>query len=261
MARLVRVVRAAVERPAVGRQEDRHRPAALPGHRLDGAHVDLVEVGPLLAVHLDRHEVLVHVGRRGRVLERLALHDVAPVARGVADREEDRPVEQLRPGERVAAPREPVDRVVGVLEQVGARLAGEAVGHGPSVAHAESVSRTGVRAHRRWGQNRQIGTDLGNGSMVFVRRTEVRSLPATERWRLFAEVAVDRETAWFDPCGALRRRRPRVGGVRRAGSGRRPDRPRPEGRAHRRTGRRRHRTAIAPRPAPRPPSPASTRPT
>ena len=190
VARLVRVVGAAVERPAVGRQEDRHRPAALPGHRLDGAHVQLVEVGALLAVHLDRHEVVVHVGRGRRVLERLALHDVAPVAGGVADREEDRPIEQLRAGERVAAPREPVDRVVGVLEQVGARLAGEAVRHGPSVAHAVR-SRSGVRAHRRWGQNRQIGTDLGNGSMVFVRRTEVRSLPATERWRLFAEVAVE----------------------------------------------------------------------
>ena len=67
--------------------------------------------------------------------------------------------------------------------------------------------------------------------MVFARRTAVRSLPATERWRLFAEVAVDRETAWFDRCRALRRRRPRVGGIRRAGSGRRPLRPRPQGRA------------------------------
>ena len=47
----------AVERPAVGRQEHAHRPAAAAGHRLDGAHVDLVEVGPLLAVDLDRDEV------------------------------------------------------------------------------------------------------------------------------------------------------------------------------------------------------------
>ena len=80
VARLVRVVGAAVERPAVGREEDRHRPPAAAGHRLDGAHVELVEVGALLAVDLDRDEVLVEVVRRGAVLERLALHHVAPVA-------------------------------------------------------------------------------------------------------------------------------------------------------------------------------------
>ena len=61
VARLVREVRAAVERLAVGRQEHRHRPAAAAGHRLDGRHVDRVEVGALLAVDLDRHEA----GRSG----------------------------------------------------------------------------------------------------------------------------------------------------------------------------------------------------
>ena len=59
-----REVGAAVERLEVGREEDRHRPAAVPGHRLDGGHVDLVEVGPLLAVDLDVDEVLVHQPRR-----------------------------------------------------------------------------------------------------------------------------------------------------------------------------------------------------
>ena len=42
-----------------GVRNTRHRPAALAGHRLDGAHVDLVEVRPLLAVDLDRDELLV----------------------------------------------------------------------------------------------------------------------------------------------------------------------------------------------------------
>ena len=129
VARLVREVRAAVERPAVRRQEDAHRPAAAARHRLDGGHVDLVQVGPLLAVHLDRDEALVQVPRRPRVLERLALHDVAPVARRVADREEDRAIEDRRSRERIGSPREPVDRVVRVLQQVRAGLAGEAVGH------------------------------------------------------------------------------------------------------------------------------------
>ena len=76
----------------VGREEDGHRPAAVPGQRDDRVHVDRVEVGPLLAVDLDVDEVLVHQRRRLLVLERLVLHHVAPVAGGVADREQDRPV-------------------------------------------------------------------------------------------------------------------------------------------------------------------------
>ena len=92
MARLVGEVGAAEERPPVGRQEDAHGPAAAPGHGLHGVHVDAVEVGALLAVDLDGDEVLVEVGGGGLVLERLALHDVAPVAGGVADGQEDGPV-------------------------------------------------------------------------------------------------------------------------------------------------------------------------
>ena len=51
--RLGRVVRAAEERLARRREEDRHRPAALPAERDDGVHVDRVDVGTLFAVDLD----------------------------------------------------------------------------------------------------------------------------------------------------------------------------------------------------------------
>ena len=121
--RLRREVGAAVERLAVGRQEHGHRPAAVPGSELDdGVHVDGVEVGPLLAVDLDVHEQPVHQLRGLGVLERLVRHHVAPVAGGVADREQDRPVLPPRPLQRLLAPRVPVHRVVGVLQQVGAGL-------------------------------------------------------------------------------------------------------------------------------------------
>ena len=50
-----RKVRAAEERAAVGGQEHRHRPAA-GAERLERGHVDLVDVGPLLAVDLDADE-------------------------------------------------------------------------------------------------------------------------------------------------------------------------------------------------------------
>ena len=145
VARLVREVRAAVEGPPVRRQEHGHRPAATAGHGLDRGHVDLVEVRPLLAVDLDGDEAIVEVCRGRRVLERFALHDVAPVTGRVADAQEDRPVEQLRAGQRVRTPGKPVHGVVRVLEQVRTRLSGEAVGHRSMVrgARRSRADRTG----------------------------------------------------------------------------------------------------------------------
>jgi hypothetical protein len=125
--RLGRVVGAAEERLTVRRQEDGHRPATVAGERDDRVHVDRVEVGPLLAVHLDADEVLVHHTRGQRVLERLALHHMAPVARCVADREQDGLVLVARLLERRLVPRLPVDGVVRVLQQVGRRLLCEAI--------------------------------------------------------------------------------------------------------------------------------------
>ena len=63
LARLGREVGAGVERHAVGREEHVQRPAAAAGHRLDGVHVDRVDVGALLAVDLDADEALVHQRR------------------------------------------------------------------------------------------------------------------------------------------------------------------------------------------------------
>ena len=125
-----REVGAGVERLAVGREEHRHRPAAMAGHRLHRAHVDGVDIRALFAVDLDVDEELVHERGDLLVLERLALHHVAPVAGGVADAEEDRLVLAPRAGEGLLAPGVPVDGVVFVLEKVGAGLARESVGHG-----------------------------------------------------------------------------------------------------------------------------------
>ena len=117
----------AEERLEVGREEDGERPAARPGHRLNRAHVDGVDVGALLAVHLHGDEVLGEERGDRRVLERLALHDVAPVAGRVPDREEDRLVLGGGARDRLVPPGVPIDGVGRVLEQVRARLAGEAV--------------------------------------------------------------------------------------------------------------------------------------
>jgi hypothetical protein len=99
----------------VGGEEHRHRPAPASGHRLHGIHVDRVDVGALLTVDLDVDEQRVHLRRDLVVLEALVGHDVAPVAGRVADRQQDRHVALLGGGERLGAPRVPVDRVVAVL--------------------------------------------------------------------------------------------------------------------------------------------------
>jgi hypothetical protein len=140
MAWLGRVVGTAVERLAVRREEHRHGPSALAGEADDGVHVEGVQVRTLLPVDLDVDEALVHERRRFLVLERLVLHHVAPVARGVADREKNRPICLASARECLLAPRIPVDGVVRMLKQIRARLGGEAV----HAAH-DAMPRQGPR--------------------------------------------------------------------------------------------------------------------
>ncbi len=125
--RLGREVRARVERLRVRRHEDRRRPAARPGHPDCRLHRHGVHVGALLAIDLHVHEELVHQRSRRLRLERLVRHHVAPVARAVAHRDEERLVLGPSAVERLVAPLVPVDRVLGVLEEIGRRGVGQAV--------------------------------------------------------------------------------------------------------------------------------------
>ncbi len=118
VARFGREVRPEVERLALGRQEDGHRPATLPGGGLHGLHVDGVHVGPLLAVHLDRHEVLVDHGGDRLVLEAFVRHHMTPVTRGVTDRQQNGHITPPRFLESLRRPGPPVDRIVRVLKQI-----------------------------------------------------------------------------------------------------------------------------------------------
>ncbi len=169
----------AEERLALGRQPDAHRPAARLGQRLHGGHVDRVDVGPLLAVDLDADVVAVHEGGDLLVLERLPLHDVAPVAGGVADRQEDRPPEPPRLVERLVAPGPPVDRVVRVLQQIRARLEDQPVGVlrrlADEVVRARPVTaRRGLTPGEGGGQLRR---QLGRVGRCFGRRRQCWSPP------------------------------------------------------------------------------------
>ena len=137
VARRGRVVGAAEEGAAVGCQGHGHRPAALPGQGDDGAHVDAVQVGPLFAIDLDVDEVAVHQVGRLRVLERLMGHDVAPVAGGITDGQQDGLVRLAGGAQGLFAPRIPVHRVFGMLPQVGAGFLSKSIGHGVSLPQRE----------------------------------------------------------------------------------------------------------------------------
>ena len=118
---LLRKICPAPERLACRRKEHRHRPAAALAERVQRRHIDMVDIGPLLAIDLDVDEELVH-HRRGRlVLEALMRHHMAPVAGRVADRQQDRFALGLRVAQRGLAPHPPMDGIIRVLQQIRAR--------------------------------------------------------------------------------------------------------------------------------------------
>jgi len=97
------------------------------GHLLADAHVHRIEVRAFLPVDLDGNEVLVEQFGDVLVGEALVGHDVTPVTRRVADREEDGFLLLVGLLEGCLVPRLPVDGVVRVLAEIGTLLLVEAV--------------------------------------------------------------------------------------------------------------------------------------
>src|SRR2546425_1863245 len=126
---LRREVRAAEEDFALGRKERREGPASLTGQCLYGALIARVHVGPLVAVHLDAHEIAIQGLGDARVLVRLAVHHVAPMAPHGADVEENGLILGAGARERRIAPRVPVYRLVGGGLEVSGWLGGQEVRH------------------------------------------------------------------------------------------------------------------------------------
>ena len=126
-ARLRRPIRAAKERRAVGGQEHGERPASLFAQRMQRGHIMMIDVGALLAIDLHTDEARVHLSRGLLVLERFVRHHVAPMARRVADRDEDGAIPRPRFVESRFSPGAPVNGIFGVLKQVGRGLPRELV--------------------------------------------------------------------------------------------------------------------------------------
>jgi hypothetical protein len=83
---------------------------------MQGGHINLIDVRTLFAVNFDVDEQLVHHARGSLILKGLVRHDMAPVAGGVADRQQDRLIRTLGLLQRFRPPGPPVDRIVLVLK-------------------------------------------------------------------------------------------------------------------------------------------------
>ena len=127
---LRRPIRPAEEGLQVRCEKNRHRPATSTGHHLYGLHVDLIEIRTFFAIDFDADKVLIE-SRGDRVaFETFVLHHVAPMTCRIANRKEDRFLLILRSSQCFVRPRMPVNRIVFVLQEVGARFVSETVGHG-----------------------------------------------------------------------------------------------------------------------------------
>jgi hypothetical protein len=145
VARGLGKISAAPDRLAGGREKHGERPAAVLAEVMQRRHVDLVDVGPLLAVDFDVDEQVVHHGRGAGVLKALVRHDVAPVAGRVTDRQQDRLAGPLRLAERVRSPGPPGYGIVLVLQKIRAGLLRKAVGFGGCGHGRHADGRPGVR--------------------------------------------------------------------------------------------------------------------
>ena len=96
------------------------------GHR--GLHIDLVEIGAFFPIDFDTDKMPIHERRNGLVLKRLPLHHVTPVTGGIPDREQDGTVLRFRCLQGFRPPGVPVDRVRGMLEEIGTGFVDESIG-------------------------------------------------------------------------------------------------------------------------------------
>ena len=74
---------------AVGKQKASERPTALPGDGADGGLIARVNIGALVAIHFDGHEVIVDDLGDFDVFVAFSVNDMAPVASHGANVEED----------------------------------------------------------------------------------------------------------------------------------------------------------------------------
>ncbi len=120
----------------IGRSEERlfirghdngKGPAPASCHHLTYVHIDRIDVGELLTVHLDGDECLIHETGDFFILKAFVRHDMTPVAGGIPDGEKNGFVLFSCRRKGLVVPGKPCNRVVCMLEKVGADLILESV--------------------------------------------------------------------------------------------------------------------------------------
>ena len=106
----------------IGRHKDGCRPAAAACERLADSHIDTVDIGTFLLVHLDGNKIPVQDCGDLLILEAFVRHHMTPVAGAVTDAQKDRLILLFGPAERLLVPRVPVHGIFRVLQQIGACL-------------------------------------------------------------------------------------------------------------------------------------------
>src|SRR6185437_12336496 len=124
-----RKIRAGKKRLLSRRQKHRHRPTTLTViHRDRGGHVDLIEIRSFFPVYLNTDKPSVHEFCNGLVFKGLPFHHMAPVASGIADREQDGAIFFIGKLQGFRSPGIPVYGVVGMLQQIRAGFVNKTIG-------------------------------------------------------------------------------------------------------------------------------------
>ena len=96
-------------------------------HHLANGHIEVIDIGSFFAIDFNGDEGLVHEFSDLEVLEGFFFHDVAPVACGVTDGEEDGFMIFLGLLEGILTPWVPIDGVMSMLEEVRAFFVSELI--------------------------------------------------------------------------------------------------------------------------------------
>ena len=122
------VIGTSIQGFAIGQRNNVQGPAPVSGHKLQRRHVDLINVGAFLTVYLNIDKILVHYTGHFLVLKGFFFHDMAPMARRITDTDQYQFVLLLGVFESLFAPRLPVNRIMGVLEQIRTCFLREGIG-------------------------------------------------------------------------------------------------------------------------------------
>ena len=122
-----REIRSAVERLPVRRKKCSQRPPALSTDRTHRNLVAAVNVRPLVAIYFDGNKIFVHNARHFRIIVRLPIHHVTPMAPHRPNIEQDGLVLPRCRGESLLRPLIPANGLVHCGPQVSGGRLGQGV--------------------------------------------------------------------------------------------------------------------------------------